>query len=335
MLLWSFMTAISGLAVANWQLILARIGVGCGEAAGAAPSHAIVSSHFARRERAKALSVLNLGSPIGIFLGVLIGGWLAHSYGWRFALVAASVPGLIVAALLHFTVEERQPEASVGDQSNRSLAQDVASLFSRPSYAWTIIAGIFSSFVMAALVYWVPTFFGRVHAMSVLDVGLWIGTINGAVGVAGMLLGGYVASRLVRKGYQWTPWWCAIALILTLPCLVVMLLAPSKAIALLGMTLGFFFYGSTIGPHYSIYQIISPRETRSLATAIHHLCTSFTGTALGSLLVGFVTDLLEPQYGSSAIRYALLIPSLACIAAASSFLFAARSINADIEPTLE
>ena len=100
------MTAISGFVTSYWQLLLARIGVGVGEAGGSPPSHSIISDYFPPQRRATALSVYCTGIYIGVLLGYMLGGWLDQSFGWRVAFLALGIPGILYALLLLFTVKE-------------------------------------------------------------------------------------------------------------------------------------------------------------------------------------------------------------------------------------
>ena len=69
--IWSFMTALCGLAQNFAQLFLARFGVGIGEAGGSPPSHSIVSDIFPAEQRATALSIYSLGVYGGILVGTV------------------------------------------------------------------------------------------------------------------------------------------------------------------------------------------------------------------------------------------------------------------------
>ena len=89
--LWSFMTAISGMVQNYLQLLLARIGVGIGEAGGSPPSHSIISDIFPPQTRASALAFYSTGVNIGILFGFLFGGWLNEFFGWRVAFVVVGV----------------------------------------------------------------------------------------------------------------------------------------------------------------------------------------------------------------------------------------------------
>ena len=72
---WSFMTAVSGFVQNYVQLLLARIGVGVGEAGGSPPSHSIISDIFPPERRASALAFYSMGVNFGILFGFLVGGW--------------------------------------------------------------------------------------------------------------------------------------------------------------------------------------------------------------------------------------------------------------------
>ncbi|MBT7245808.1 MAG: MFS transporter, partial [Proteobacteria bacterium] len=103
---WSFMTAISGLVQSYTQLLLARIGVGVGEAGGSPPAHSIISDIFPPENRASALAFYCTGINIGVLVGFLFGGWLNEVFSWRVAFFVVGAPGLIIALIVGFTLRE-------------------------------------------------------------------------------------------------------------------------------------------------------------------------------------------------------------------------------------
>ena len=104
--LFSGMTALSGLAHGFGSLLLARIGVGIGEAGTNPASHAMIADLYRPEERSRAMGVFALGVHLGLLLGLLLGGLVSHRYGWRVAFLAAGLPGLVLAAATYLTVEE-------------------------------------------------------------------------------------------------------------------------------------------------------------------------------------------------------------------------------------
>src|SRR5215468_8228594 len=104
--LWSLMTACSGLARNFVQLLLARIGVGVGEAGGSPPAHAMISDYFQPEKRSTALSVYSTGIYFGILTGFLMGGYLNQHLGWRTAFFVLGIPGILFSLLFFATVKE-------------------------------------------------------------------------------------------------------------------------------------------------------------------------------------------------------------------------------------
>src|SRR4051812_34827409 len=68
-LLWSLATAACGFVTNFAQLLLARVGVGVGEAVGLPANQSTLADYFPPEKRATAMSVLMLSPPIGAFIG--------------------------------------------------------------------------------------------------------------------------------------------------------------------------------------------------------------------------------------------------------------------------
>jgi TRAP-type C4-dicarboxylate transport system permease large subunit len=94
---WSVMTALCGVAQNFWQLLLARIGVGVGEAGCTPTAHALIADSLLPEKRAGGIAFFGLGIPIGGLLGTLIGGGMAEALGWREAFWVVGIPGLLLA----------------------------------------------------------------------------------------------------------------------------------------------------------------------------------------------------------------------------------------------
>jgi len=141
-MIWSCMTAITGFTNNFFQILLARIGVGIGEAGGNPPSQSMISDIFPPHKRATALGIYFTGVNIGIMFGFLLGGWLNEVFGWRVAFIVVGLPGILVAALLLWTVPE--PVRGLMDkkegQAHAHTLKEVAGLLWNRGY-WGRIAG--------------------------------------------------------------------------------------------------------------------------------------------------------------------------------------------------
>jgi MFS family permease len=107
---WSGMTALSGFAQNQWQLTLARMGVGIGEATASPTAYSLISDYFPKRQRATALAIYSSGLYIGGGLSLFIGAEIVQTWneaypdggvfglvGWQAAFLAVGLPGLLVA----------------------------------------------------------------------------------------------------------------------------------------------------------------------------------------------------------------------------------------------
>ena len=175
--LWSFMTAISGFVQNYVQLLLARIGVGIGEAGGSPPSHSIVSDIFPKEQRASALSFYSTGVNLGIMFGFLFGGWLNEFFGWRVAFLVIGVPGIILAGIVFATVPE--PIRGLLENKKASDAQVpfsevVAGLWQRKTFRHMAFACGLNAFAGYGTVNWAASFFIRSHGMTTGELGTWL-----------------------------------------------------------------------------------------------------------------------------------------------------------------
>ena len=330
--LWSLMTALGGLARSGTELALARTGVGVGEAAGTAPSMAMIGDLYGKDESPKALSILNVGMPLGIFAGIAFGGVAAQFIGWRGALLVAGVPGLLVAALIHLLVPEtRFSDSTQGPHELRTepIGSTLRFLIGQRSYVCCIAGGFFSGFALNAMFVWAPLFFVRIHHLTSTEVGLWVGSLLGLGGAFGAYLGGFVVTRFAGGDDRWKLWQPAIGCSSALPFLLVMLFSRSRALALVCLGVGSTLMLSFLGPMFSVYQTVARPTMRSFAQSIHNLIGTIGGLGLGALMVGFTSDHLTPIYGAAAIRYSLLLPIGCLLPAALLYGLGAGSLPED------
>ncbi|HEU4619672.1 MAG TPA: MFS transporter, partial [Gammaproteobacteria bacterium] len=209
--LWSVMTALCGLASGFAALFLARVGVGVGEAGGTPPSHSLISDLFPPERRASALGIFSLYIPLGFLIGYAGGGWLDERVGWRLAFVIVGLPGVLLALLVRLTVREPRRGAREGLADTAAPAPLLSSLrvFSRrASLRHLPLGGALYGIGAFASAVWLPSYFARAFGAGSAEAGAWIALAYGAGGVAGVLAGGWLADRLVRRSgdARWYAW---------------------------------------------------------------------------------------------------------------------------------
>jgi MFS family permease len=165
--LWSIMTACSGGARNFIQLLLARIGVGVGEAGGSPPAHAMISDYFPPEKRSTALSIYSTGIYFGILIGFLMGGYLNQHLGWRTAFFAVGTPGVVFALLFYASVKEppkgATDSAAASDPAATtyippSLGEVIKLLYSQKTFVWLALASGLHVFCIYGLLNWAPSF---------------------------------------------------------------------------------------------------------------------------------------------------------------------------------
>jgi len=335
---WSGMTALSALAGNYSQLLLARIGVGIGEAGGSPPSHSMISDYFPPEKRATALSIYSLGVHLGILLGFLIGGFVSQAYGWRAAFMAVGIPGVLFALVFYFTVKEPQRgrwESAEEASYKPTLAETIKLLSGYRSF-WYIAAGTgFSAFVGYGNGNFAPSFFMRSHDISVGEVGVILAVFAGTGGMVGTFLGGYLADRLGGRDKRWYVWLPAIAGTLAVPLAFPYLLMDNTYVVI-----GLLFFVSLLintylGPCLAISHALVPPAMRALASAILFFVLNLIGLGLGPLSAGLLSDYLSGIYGADGLRYAMVIIGMVGVLGVVMFLMAGRHLRADLEHKLD
>ncbi|MEE4146395.1 MAG: MFS transporter [Halieaceae bacterium] len=332
--LWSFMTAISGFVQNFTQLLLARIGVGIGEAGGSPPSHSIISDIFKPSERASAIGFYSMGVSIGILFGFLAGGWLNEFFGWRVAFLVVGAPGILLAIFVRLTVAEPVRGLNEQRQDNAApvpLMQVLALLWSRRSFRHMAIGAGLNAFAGYSTSNWTASFMIRSHGMSTGELGTWLSLTIGLGGAVGVFCGGLLADRLGSRDQRWYMWLPALAGFICVPFMVAIYLAPGAYTALLlGIVPGILFnvyLGNTIATTHGLVGL----RMRALSSAILFLIINTIGLGLGPWITGMLSDHLQPALGLESLRYAMLyvLPAV-MFWSACHFYLAARNLRQDL-----
>jgi len=197
LVLWSAMTAFCGLSKNYAQLLIARIGVGVGEAGGTPGASSIISDYFPAAKRPMALTVFSLGAPIGAWLGADIAGVINDAYDWRTVFLVLGVPGIVVGLLIFLTVREPrrgQLDLKGGDHKGASFIESMRFLWTQKSAVHVMVGSAVTALWGWGLMWWTPTFLIRNYAMTPGEAGAIVGPIH--------LVGGGLATLL-------TGWWMA------------------------------------------------------------------------------------------------------------------------------
>jgi len=306
---WSGMTALSGLAQTYWQLLLARIGVGIGEAGGSPPAHSMISDMFEPKKRATALSIYSAGLYLGVVLGYVFGGYLGQHYGWRTTFLMVGLPGVLLALVLRLTVREpargHHDGGEVGEQP--SLKDTLSYVWRLKSFPLFAFGCAMAAFVSYGTSNFMPPFLVRYHDIPLSQIGLLLGLTGGGGGMLGTFLGGTLTDRLAKNDPRWYLWLPGLTGVAAIPIGIVLYLTDNTA-----LMLGLYFIAAMLGTMYlapSIavaHRLVSPRM-RAMASAILFFVLNLIGLGLGPVVVGAISDILHHITGQESLRSALII----------------------------
>lgn len=346
---WSACTAACGLAQNFVQLVLARIGVGVGEAGCTPPAHSLILDYAPKEKRGSALAMYGMGAPLGGLVGMAFGGVIADAYGWRAAFFLAGLPGLLFAALAFFTLKDpRNAERLKAARENVqkrgvTIRETVAALAKRPSYYWATAGITIKAFVSVGYALFLASFFLRNHPEEVAQfaaaiglesmgfLGLTIGLMSGGFGALGMWLGGQLSDRFGKRDQRWNMYICIVASLAFIPPFVFAMLTGSLALALASLAFNSMLSGLHYGPGISSMLSVAPPNMRAPASAIQLFIANLVSLGLGPLAVGLLSDTLAVSMGpAEGLRWALVLMSFLGIFAAMAFWIASRTLRRDL-----
>jgi predicted MFS family arabinose efflux permease len=332
--LWSGMTALSGLAANIWQLTLARIGVGIGEAGCSPPAHSMIADYYPPEARSTAMGFYTLGISAGIMLAYLAGGWVVANIGWREAFFIVGLPGLALAIIVRATVVEPSRGASESrtDPGEHPPLADVAKfLLRRRSFLHMAVAAGLSAFTGYAVISFFPSFIVRSYDMQIVSLGIYLGLILGIAGGFGFFSGGYFADRFGRVRQRNALWFIAVTQLATAALYCGVFLAPTAAWCLLAFIVPAAVSNFYLAPVLAQTQSLVALRMRGVASAIMLLILNLIGLGAGPLVVGWLSDALAFRFAEDSLRWALMICCVALLPWAAIHYYAAgRSIEADL-----
>ncbi|MFN7304692.1 MAG: spinster family MFS transporter, partial [Phenylobacterium sp.] len=178
---WSLFTALCGLAQNFTQLLLARVGVGVGEAGCTPPAHSLIADTAPPEKRASALAFYSMGVPIGTFFAFAFGGWIAQALDWRWAFLMVGLPGVLLAVLAWFTMKEPRKLGMVApprpDAQVMSFGASLKALGSIRSYWYASFGAAVLAFIGYGQIAFLGIFYGEVHTTPLAQIGLALAVV--------------------------------------------------------------------------------------------------------------------------------------------------------------
>jgi predicted MFS family arabinose efflux permease len=329
--LWSAATVACGLSASYPQLVAARMAVGIGEAGGVPPSYAIISDYFPPGRRGRALSLFNLGPPIGQAVGVALGASIAAAYGWRIAFIALGAVGLVAALIVLLVVREPargglDPDAKAVP-AGAGFRDTVASFFSNPALLLAALGSGATQIITYGAGNFSTLFLMREKGMSLSEVALYYSILVAVCMGGGIFVSGRVIDRFAhrdRQAYALIP---AVSLLAAAPLFLGFVWAPTWPVALMFLAgptaLNYFYLSASVT---LVQQEVRP-DQRVLSGALLLLVMNLIGMGVGPTFVGAVSDLFSAAHPHNSLQLAYLSLAPFYVVAIVLFLVLARILK--------
>jgi MFS family permease len=339
------MTAACGLGRNFWQLAVARIGVGIGEASLSPAAYSLIADYFPPERRSTALGVYGMGIYIGSGLALILGGLVIEFASaqesfvlpligtvraWQVVFFVVGLPGLLVALLL-LTIREPARQG-VGAKVAAGVVEGGATAAVPLGEVWAYLCGNRGTFIclylgvaLAALngygaAAWIPTFFIRRHGWTAGDTGLVVGLIVGIFGTLGIVTGGRLADWLRQRGQSDANLRVALlGVVAWLPPGVIFPLLPSGPGAAALLALALFFSSMPFGLAPAAVTQLMPNTMRAQASAIYLFVINLIGLGLGPTIVAVLTE--DIFRDKNALHLSLLVVGVVAHVSAALLLW--------------
>jgi MFS family permease len=326
---WSLFSGLTGFADSFWTLFLCRVMVGVGEATLGPAALSLLSDYFPPRMRATVQGVYSSGIAIGGGLAFFLGGWIGQSYGWRWAFYLLGFPGLLLATVVFFLREPPRGRTEVA--AVRYGREDWKILFRSVPLRYLYVGYALFGLASNNLGIWVPTFFIRVHHMSLALIGTAAGVLSIVVGMPVTIFGGYLADRFRRLGKGGRMAFCSWAALASIPLWLGLLFNHQIGVLLF---LNVFLYGLAlmwVAPAAADLHEIAGPHLRGLGIGIFFSTVNLVAYGIGSPLIGKLNDVLGVAAHPEQMRLALLVCPAACALAGFLLWLGSRARAADGE----
>lgn len=334
--LWSLATALCGVCQTYWQLLIARAGVGVGEGTFGPCTLTLVSDYFGPTERARAISVYLIGLPLGTLVGLAAGGIIADLYGWRAALLAVGLPGLLVALLIRATMKE--PPRGLADgrfvKPERALPvrQVLRTVTKKKTVVHLLLAAAFASFSTIGGMVWFLPYLQRTFALTPGQIGPSWGLMVGLTGMAGTLIGSWLADHFGKRDRKFFMLIPAITMLLSFPFYLVAMGTTNFALCFACLVVPAAFNNAWIPSAMSLTQALAPMNMRALLGMIVTFAANFIGYGIAPPAIGALSDWFGLDLGEAeGLRWALITVAIFYLLAALHFWLAARHVKDDLE----
>ncbi|MBT3619047.1 MAG: MFS transporter [Porticoccaceae bacterium] len=336
LVLWSVLTALSGLAKNFMQIGMSRLFIGVGESVMAPSAISMIADLYPKAKRGTATGIYYLGVPLGAGGSFIVAGVLGPMIGWRNCFFVLGAVGLILALGLLFlkdpkrgameeqgtSVEEAPQAGLMTGNWRRVVSEMVTTVKSTPALAWTMVGAVFLHLPLGAgqfAIVWLE----RERGFDVGEISATYGLIYIIFGTAGTFLGGMLSDWYQSRYKGGRVRFLAYLMLCMTPLLISFrFVSPSSSLFYIGMAAGMFSVSSFYGPAFSTVQDLTPVRLRGVMTGLLLVACNLLGLGIGALMTGVLSDVFSANGVFEPLTKALLTADIISAAAPFSFIMA-------------
>ena len=336
LVLWSVLTALSGLAKNFMQIGMSRLFIGVGESVMAPSAISMIADLYPKAKRGTATGIYYLGVPLGAGGSFIVAGVLGPMIGWRNCFFVLGAIGLILALGLLFlkdpkrgAMEEQAATAAEEGQADlmtgnwrRVVSEVIATIKSTQALGWTMVGAVFLHIPLGAgqfAIVWLE----RERGFGIGEISATYGLIYIIFGTAGTFLGGILSDWYQARYKGGRVRFLAYLMLCMTPLLISFrFVSPSSSLFYIGMAAGMFSVSSFYGPAFSTVQDLTPVRLRGVMTGLLLVACNLLGLGIGALMTGVLSDVFSANGVFEPLTKALLTADIISWAAPFSFIMA-------------
>ncbi len=311
---WSLATAACGLAQNFWHMLLARVGVGAGEAGLNPNATSMLSDLFPRDRLTSAMAVYSIGATIGSGTAYLFGGLIVDLVSrvdyftlpligqlrsWQAVFFIVGIPGALLSFII-FTLPEPVRRDRAGFQHGggfwRGVYDSYRSLLAFIRSRLRFFLCHYSGFAIASAIIggggaWYPAHMGRTFGWSAGKIGLTLGLTLVVAGICGKLLCGHFVDNMYRRGYRDAQLrWYAACLVIATPIGIIATTSGNPWVFLGGIGALLVLLSPLPACYSASLNLVTPNELRGTGIAFFAATAGMLGLGGGPFLIALVSE---------------------------------------------
>ena len=333
LILWSALTAVSGIAKNFTQIAMARLFIGIGESTMTPTSMSMLADLFPAQKRGTAVGLYYLGVPVGTSLAFILAGSLGVEIGWRNCFFLLGGLGIVLALGLLLlrdprrgVMESESTTASTESESAVSWREGLSDLKQvlkgSPVLIWIMLGAVMLHIPIGAGAFAIPWLIAE-RGFEQGYITALFGTIFLLFGTLGTLFGGAMSDWYQRRYRGGRIRFLALLMIAVTPLtLGYRFASPDSLIFFLGMSFALFSLSSFYGPAFSTVQDLTPARLRGVMTAVLLVACNLLGFSLGSFMTGVAQELFQAAAVVNPYTWSLLLADICGAMSIPCFLYA-------------